>query len=137
MLKTVLQFFCLQGGAETPVWRSGDSGLEPKKSGDSGLGRRLRSGRFQSVQNSNGTRFGRKNSNLNLRLMGEIKELGHGNAGEGRSTSLASNPRIKTYQNSLKSQIDPKHELGLFLVKFSNLWGKDQIDEKSVATKSC
>ena len=29
------------------------------------------------------------------------------------------------------------HELGLFLVKFSNLWGKDQIDEKSVATKSC
>ena len=45
-------------------------------------------------------------------------------------------PRIKTYQNTLKSQIDPKHELGLFLVEFSNLWGKDQIDEKSVATKS-
>src|SRR3954470_2496229 len=69
-------------------------------------------------------RFGRKNSNQNLRLKGEIKELGHGNAGEGRSTSLASNPRIKTYQNSLKSQIDPKHELGLFLVEFSNFMGK-------------
>ena len=66
-----------------------------------------------------------------------MMELGHGNTGEGRSTSLASNPRIKTYQNVLKSQIDSKHELGLFLVEISNLWGKDQIDEKSVATKSC
>jgi hypothetical protein len=82
-------------------------------------------------------RFGRKIFKKNTKSTGEIKELGYGNAKEGRSTSLASNPRIKTYQNALKSQIDPKHELGLFLVKFSNLWGKDQIDEKSVATKSC
>jgi hypothetical protein len=51
-------------------------------------------------------------------------ELGHGNAREGRSTSFASNPRIKTYQNSLKSQIGPKYELGLFLVEISNLGKK-------------
>ena len=51
-------------------------------------------------------------------------ELGHGNAREGRSTSFASNPRIKTYQNALKSQIGPKYELGQFFVGFSNLGKK-------------
>jgi hypothetical protein len=56
--------------------------------------------------------------------MGETKELAYGNAKEGRSTSFASNPRIKTYQNALKSQIGPKYELGLFLVEFSKLGKK-------------
>jgi hypothetical protein len=58
--------------------------------------------------------------------MGETKEIGYGNTKGGRSTSFASNPRIKTYQNALKSQIGPKYELGLFLVEFSKL-GKKKI----------
>ena len=47
-----------------------------------------------------------------------MMELGYGNAKGGRSTSIASNPRIKTYQNSLKSQIDPKAIWGYFWWNF-------------------
>ena len=57
---------------------------------------------------------------------------------EGRSTSLAIDLWIKTYPNTLDSQIDPKANWGYFWWKFSNfsktkknlvdLWGKqDQI----------
>jgi hypothetical protein len=45
-------------------------------------------------------------------------ELGQGNAKEGRSTSLAANLWIKTYQNALKNQINPKANLGLFFLDF-------------------
>jgi hypothetical protein len=61
-------------------------------------------------------------------------ELGHGNAKEARSTSIAIHPRIKTCKNAQDSQIDPKAIWGYFWWKFSNfskskknlgdLWGK-------------
>ena len=44
-----------------------------------------------------------------------MKEFDHGNAREGRSTSCASYPRIKTYQNSLKSPNQTKANWGYFL----------------------
>ena len=47
-------------------------------------------------------------------------ELGYGNAKGGRSTSIAMDLWIKTCPNALKSQIDPKANLGYFLWKFSN-----------------
>ena len=57
-------------------------------------------------------------------------EFGHGNTKEGRSTSLATDLWIKTFPNALKSQIDPKANLGYFWWKFSkigkikeNFWG--------------
>ena len=63
-----------------------------------------------------------------------MMELGYGNAKEGRSTSLAIDLWIKTYQNALKSQIDPKANWGYFWWNFLNfskskkilgdLWGK-------------
>ena len=57
-----------------------------------------------------------------------MMELGYENAGEGRSTSLAIDLWIKTYQNSPNFQIGPKYELGYFFVEiriFSRkiLWG--------------
>ena len=57
----------------------------------------------------------------NLKSKGQMMELGYGNAREARSTSLATDLWIKTCKNASKSQIDPKGDLGLFLVKFSNL----------------
>ena len=62
------------------------------------------------LQNTNRARFGRKNATKIVKSKGKSMELGYGNAGEGRSTSLAMDPRIKTYQNASKSQIDPRHE---------------------------
>ena len=50
-----------------------------------------------------------------------MMELGHGNAKGGRSTNIATDLWIKTYQNSLKSQIGPKANWGYFLWKFSKL----------------
>ena len=47
-------------------------------------------------------------------------ELGYGNTKEGRSTSLAIDLWIKTYQNAPESQIDPKANWGYFWWKFSN-----------------
>ena len=48
-------------------------------------------------------------------------EFGHGNAKEDRSTSLATDLWIKTCPNALKSQIDPKANLGYFWWKFSKV----------------
>jgi len=62
----------------------------------------------------------------NSKLEGEKVELSHENAGEGRSTSLAIDLWIKTYQNSPNFQIGPKYELGYFWWKFSKL-GKKKI----------
>ena len=50
-----------------------------------------------------------------------MMELGHGNAKGGRSTSIAMDPRIKTFQNALKSQIDPKAVWDYFWWTFSKL----------------
>ena len=43
-----------------------------------------------------------------------MMELGHGNAKGGRSTSIAMDPWIKTYQNAQESQIEPKAIWGYF-----------------------
>lgn len=136
MLKTVrkLKSAVRSGGSwtrsgfspETPVWSQRLRSGEPLSPETPVLGRRLRSGGSCSSRTRPGLDFGRKNSTKSTKLMGETKELGYGNAKEGRSTSFASNPRIKTYQNALKSQIGPKYELRLFFVGFSNL-GKKKI----------
>ena len=70
----------------------------------------------------------------NLKSEGKSMEFGHGNARRARSTSLAIDQWIKTYQNAQDSQIDPKANWGYFWWKFSNfskskknlgvLWGK-------------
>ena len=53
-------------------------------------------------------RFWAENGPKNTKSEGKSTEFGHGNAKEGRSTSKAMDPRIKTYQNSQESQIEPK-----------------------------
>ena len=64
----------------------------------------------------------------NHKLKGEMVELSHGNAREGRSTSLAADLWIKTYQNAQNFQIGPKCELRLFLLGFSKLGKKKFVD---------
>ena len=86
MLKTMKHIFLSAGGRTVRGAQAGQSALVDPELPEHEL-----------------DEFWRKNSNQNLKLMGEIKKLGYGNAGEGRSTSLASNPQIKTYQNTLKS----------------------------------
>ena len=90
-------------------------------SGDSGLGAETPAWSFQRLKNTTETRFGQKKVDQITKLEGQMMELGYGNAREARSTSLASDLWIKTCKNASKSQIDPKCELGLFLVEFSNL----------------
>ena len=64
----------------------------------------------------------------NSKSEGEKVELGYGNAREGRSTSLAADLWIKTYQNAPNFQIGPKYELGYFWWKFWNLGKKIFVD---------
>ena len=68
-------------------------------------------------------------------------KFGHANAKEVRSTSLAIDLWIKTYQNAQDSQIDPKANWGYFCGKFRispnqrknwEVCGRNKI--KSVAT---
>ena len=66
-------------------------------------------------------RFWWKTSTSSTKSEGKADGFGHGNAREGRSTSFASNPWIKTYQNSQKSQIEPKEIWSYFFVEFSKL----------------
>ena len=81
--------------------------------------------------------FGRKNSPINTKSEGKSKEFGHENAKGGRSTSIAMDPRIKTYQNSLKSHIDPKAISGYFFVEFSKLAkSKKNFVDLAVETKA-
>ena len=80
--------------------------------------------------------FGRKNSSEIAKSGYQMMELGCENAREGRSTSMAADLWIKTYQNAPKSQIESGTQIWLFLGKFSNLWGKENFEEKSVKPKA-
>ena len=134
MLKTVKQIFQSAGGRTVWCAQAGQSG----RGGDSGqyrpetpVGRIVRSVLARQsgpvepeLPEHELDEFWRKNSNQNLKLMGENKKLSHGNAGDGRSTRLATNPWIKTYQNALKSQIDPKHEIGAIFLGIFEFMGK-------------
>ena len=65
--------------------------------------------------------LGGKIATLSTKSEGKMVELCYGNAKGDRSTSIATDLGIKTYQNALKSQFVPKANWGYFWWKFSKL----------------
>jgi len=74
------------------------------------------------------SQFQRKNVNSHHKLEDQMEKLVQRKAREGRSTILAADLWIKTYQNAPNFQIGPKYELGYFWWKFSNLGKKIFVD---------